>query len=62
MSSDFDEMVNQMQDKILADMREIYSEEVIELFLHPKNKGCGRVWDIYRSLWRYYGDLLEDKR
>ena len=39
MSSDFDKMVDQIQKKIMDDMRKVYSEEVIELFLHPKNVG-----------------------
>lgn len=64
MSLDFDEMVNQMQEKIIDDMRRIYSKEVIELFLYPKNVGeikdaegygkhtgpCGDTMEIYLKI------------
>jgi len=64
MTSDFDEMVNQMQKRIIDDMRKLYSEEVIELFSHPKNVGeikdaaghgkftgpCGDTMEIYLKI------------
>ena len=59
MSSDFDEMVNQMQEKILDDMRKIYSEEVIELFLHPKNIGEIKDAEGYGKFTGPCGDTME---
>lgn len=59
MSSDFDEMVNQMQKKIIDDMRKIYSEEVIELFSHPKNVGEIKDAVGYGKLTGPCGDTME---
>jgi len=64
MSLDLDEMVNQMQENILDDMRKVYGEEVVKLFLHPKNVGeikdaeghgkftgpCGDTMEIYLKI------------
>jgi len=59
MSSDFDEMVNQMQEKIMDDMRKVYSEEVIELFLHPKNVGEIKDAEGYGKFTGPCGDTME---
>ena len=59
MSSDFDEMVNQMQEKIMDDMRKIYSEEVIELFLHPRNVGEIKDTEGYGKFTGPCGDTME---
>jgi len=64
MSSDFDKMVDQLQEDIINDMRKHYSEKVIELFLHPQNVGeikdaqgyakhtgpCGDTMEIYLKI------------
>lgn len=64
MSSDFDKMVDQLQEEIIDDMRKLYSEKVIELFLHPQNLGeikdaegygkhtgpCGDTMEIYLKI------------
>lgn len=64
MSSDFDKMVDDMQQQIIDEMRKTYSEKVIELFLHPKNLGeinhaeglgtvtgpCGDTMKIYLKI------------
>jgi len=59
MSSDFDKMVNQMQEEIIDDMRKVYSEEVIELFLHPKNTGEIKNADGYGKFTGPCGDTME---
>ena len=59
MSSDFDEMVDQMQKRIIDDMRKIYSEEVIALFSHPKNVGEIKDADGYGKLTGPCGDTME---
>ena len=59
MFSDFDEMVNQMQEKIMDDMRKVYSEEVIELFLHPKNIGEIKEAEGYGKFTGPCGDTME---
>jgi len=59
MSSDFDEMVNQMQEKIMDDMRKVYSKEVIELFLHPKNVGEIKDAEGYGKFTGPCGDTME---
>ena len=59
MSSDFDEMVKQLQDKILDDAKEVYSEQVIELFLHPKNVGEIRDAEGYGKFTGPCGDTME---
>ena len=59
MSSDFDEMVNQMQEKIMDDMRKVYSKEVIELFSHPKNVGEVKDAEGYGKFTGPCGDTME---
>jgi len=59
MSSDFDKMVKQLQDKILDDAKKIYSEQVIELFLHPKNVGEIRDAEGYGKFTGPCGDTME---
>ena len=59
MSSDFDKMVDQMQEKILDDMRKVYSKEVIELFLHPKNVGEIKDAEGYGKFTGPCGDTME---
>ncbi|MBL7075715.1 iron-sulfur cluster assembly scaffold protein [candidate division KSB1 bacterium] len=39
MSSDFDQMVNELDRSIMKEMRKVYSEVVIDHFLHPRNVG-----------------------
>jgi nitrogen fixation NifU-like protein len=59
MSADFDEMVSQLQEKILDEARKIYSREVIELFLHPQH--VGRIHDVeaYGKVTGPCGDTME---
>ncbi len=59
MSSDFDKMVNQMQEKIIDDMRKVYSEKVIELFLHPENTGEIKDAEGYGKFTGPCGDTME---
>ena len=59
MSSDFDKMVDQLQEKILNDMRKVYSKEVIELFLHPKNVGEIKEAEGYGEFTGPCGDTME---
>jgi len=59
MSSDFDKMVNQMQGKIMDNMRKVYSEEVIELFLHPKHLGEIKDGEVYGKFTGPCGDTME---
>ena len=59
MSSDFDKMVDQMQEKIIDDMRKVYSEKVIELFLHPKNMGEIKNAEGYGTYTGPCGDTME---
>ena len=59
MSSDFDKMVNQMQEKIIDDLRKVYSEKVIELFLHPKNTGEIKDAEGYGKFTGPCGDTME---
>ncbi len=39
MGSEVDDFADELQQQILKELREVYSEKVIELFLHPKNIG-----------------------
>jgi nitrogen fixation NifU-like protein len=59
MTSEFDEMVNQMQQKIIDEMRKVYTEEVIELFLHPKNVGEIKDAEGYGKFTGPCGDTME---
>jgi nitrogen fixation NifU-like protein len=59
MASDFDEMVNHMQEKIIEEMRKVYSKEVIELFLHPKNVGEIKDAEGYGKFTGPCGDTME---
>ena len=59
MSSDFDKMADQLQENILNDLRKVYSEKVIELFLHPKNVGEINDADGYGKFTGPCGDTME---
>ena len=59
MSSDFDKMVDQMQEKIIDEMRKIYSEKVVELFLHPQNIGEIKDAEGYGKFTGPCGDTME---
>ena len=59
MSSEFDKMVDQLQKKIIDDMQKVYSEEVIELFLHPKNVGEIKDEEGYGKFTGSCGDTME---
>ncbi len=59
MSSDFDKMVDQMQEKIIDEMKKVYSEKVIELFLHPENVGKIENADGYGKVTGPCGDTME---
>jgi len=59
MSSDFDKMVDQLQQKILNDLKKVYSKEVIELFQHPKNIGEIKGAEGYGKFTGPCGDTME---
>ncbi len=59
MSSNFDEMVKQLQEKILDEARKIYSTEVIELFLHPQHVGRIKDAEAYGKVTGPCGDTME---
>jgi len=59
MSSDFDKMVDQLQEEVLSDMRKVYSEEVIENFLQPKNVGIIKDAEGYGKFTGPCGDTME---
>ena len=48
-----------MQEKIIDDMRKVYSEKVIELFLHPKNVGEIKDAEGYGKFTGPCGDTME---
>lgn len=59
MSSQLDDFADELQKKILEDMRKIYSEKVIELFLHPKNIGKMDNPDGFGRITGPCGDTME---
>jgi len=59
MSSDFDKMADQLQEEVLSDMRKVYSEEVIENFLQPKNVGIIKDAEGYGKFTGPCGDTME---
>jgi nitrogen fixation NifU-like protein len=52
-------MVKQLQEKVLAEARKIYSKEVIELFLHPLHVGRINDAEGYRKVTGPCGDTME---
>ena len=59
MSSDFDKLVEQLQEEILADARETYSDKVIEEFQHPSNLGRMDNPDVRGLVHGWCGDTME---
>jgi len=68
MSSDFDQVADQLEAAIMDEMRRDYSEKVIELFLNPRNlrkMGCadghGKVKGICGDTMEIFLKIKDDK-
>ena len=59
MSSDFDRFADQLQAAIFEEMRQDYSEKVIELFLNPRNLGKMDAADSHGKVRGSCGDTME---
>lgn len=59
MGKDFDKMVEELNEKIMEDMRKIYSKKVIDYFLHPRNLGKIDDPDGYGKVTGPCGDTME---
>jgi len=58
MSSEIDDFADELQKRILDEMREVYSEKVVELFLHPKNFGKMELPDGQAKFTGPCGDTM----
>jgi nitrogen fixation NifU-like protein len=59
MSNDFDQFVEQLQQQIFDDAREIYSDKVIEEFRNPGNLGRMAEPDVQGLVHGWCGDTME---
>jgi nitrogen fixation NifU-like protein len=59
MAKDFDKMVEELNEKIMEDMRKIYSKKAIDYFLHPRNLGKIENPDGYGKVTGPCGDTME---
>jgi nitrogen fixation NifU-like protein len=59
MVKDFDEMVEELNERIMEDMRKIYSRKAIDYFLHPRNLGKIENPDGYGKVTGPCGDTME---
>jgi nitrogen fixation NifU-like protein len=59
MAKDFDKMVEELNEKIMEDMRKIYSKKAIDYFLHPRNLGKIDDPDGYGKVTGPCGDTME---
>lgn len=59
MTKDFDKLADELNEMVMEDMRKIYSEKVIDRFLHPRN--LGRIDDPegYGKITGPCGDTME---
>ncbi len=59
MTEDLDKLTKELNERIMEDMRKIYSEKVIDYFLHPRN--LGRIDDPegYGKITGPCGDTME---
>jgi nitrogen fixation NifU-like protein len=59
MSNDFEKTVNELQTSIMEDARKVYSEEVIERWLKPRNLGKTRNPDGFAKIKGPCGDTMQ---
>jgi nitrogen fixation NifU-like protein len=59
MSNDFEKTVNELQTSIMEDARKIYSEQVIERWLNPRNLGKIRNADGLAKIKGPCGDTMQ---
>jgi nitrogen fixation NifU-like protein len=59
MSSDFEKTANELQASVMEDARKIYSEEVIERWLNPRNLGKIRNADGFAKIRGPCGDTMQ---
>jgi nitrogen fixation NifU-like protein len=59
MSNDFEKMANELQASIMEDARKVYSEEVIERWLNPRNLGKIRNPDGFAKIKGPCGDTMQ---
>jgi nitrogen fixation NifU-like protein len=59
MSNDFEKTVNELQESIMEEARKVYSEEVIERWLDPRNLGKIRNPDGFAKITGPCGDTMQ---
>jgi len=59
MPQDFDEAFKELEQSIMKDMREIFSEKTIERFLNPRNLGRIEAADGFGRVTGGCGDTME---
>ena len=59
MRADFGDSFNELEESVMKDMREVYSESVIEHFLNPRNLGKIQVADGFGRVTGPCGDTME---
>ena len=59
MPSDFDQFVDELDKSIMEEMRQDYSDKVIELFLKPRNLGEIQDADGYGKVKGICGDTMD---
>jgi nitrogen fixation NifU-like protein len=59
MGTEIDDFADELQQQIIKELREVYSEKVIELFLHPKNIGKIENPDGFGRIKGSCGDTME---
>jgi len=58
-ATDFDRIVEELQQQVLQDARAVYSDKVIEEFYHPKNLGRMSEPDARGLVHGWCGDTME---
>jgi nitrogen fixation NifU-like protein len=59
MASDFEKLANELQESIMEDARKVYSKEVIERWLNPRNLGKIRNPDGFAKIKGPCGDTMQ---
>jgi len=59
MTKDFDKMVDELNERIMEDMKKIYSEKVIDRFHNPRNLGRIDEPEGYGKITGPCGDTME---
>ena len=59
MSNNFEKTVNELQESIMEDARNTYSEKVIERWLNPRNLGKIRNPDGFAKIKGPCGDTMQ---